>query len=192
MNKRNTTALAMLNDIMEFDNLPAQAVSKLKELQRLMVGLAAEYEPHPDPVSALKSLPALVRLKESTFEDDWTEAGMIGYLTSMIWDHDENCYQLVFEFGDFIEYNKSFLIDAYYPNDKTKKAVAKGALENKPLYNAIEAEQVENTVTTFYSPVVDGNLIENRDDEACIASLLNELVEPVIECYENPLSAKER
>lgn len=82
-----------------------------------------------------------VKFKESIFEEDFPEPGMIAWLTSIA-KTTEGCYKLTFNFSEFEERNDKYLTEVYYETRHTDNS--------KELYTAKEAGYYNNRYTVYY------------------------------------------
>lgn len=84
-----------------------------------------------------------VKFLKSIFEDDFTERGMIAWLTGVEYSKHDCSYILYFDFSEFEEYNKKYFRETYYPNIHTGN--------EKPFYTAIEAGMYTPKLSVYFS-----------------------------------------
>jgi hypothetical protein len=106
----------------------------------------------PDMVSAIK-----VRFLKSIFEDDFTEKGMIAWLTDIQWSSTCHCYVLFFDFTEFEEENDKYFKASYFPNSRTKEIAYKTGRE---LFTAKESGEYYPKYSVYFSVSTD-----SQDDE---------------------------
>jgi len=111
-----------------------------------------------------KDFPIKVKFKQTIFEDEFVESGMIAYLTKVEIDEnasdveEEKVYCLWFNQEPFASYNEILLTDCYYPNIHTVD------LPKKQYYTAKEAGMFKMRWTSYLS-VFEGQSFESVASE---------------------------
>lgn len=115
-----------------------------------------------DIVDAIK-----VQFLRPIFEDDFPDKGMKAWLTDIEWSDQDGCYILYFDFTDFLEENKKYFKECYYPNRHTKELEESGRIQ----FTALEAGYYEPKYGVYFS------VGEGRDDAAFAEEIKNYLRE---------------
>lgn len=111
-----------------------------------------------------RDFPIKVKFKQTIFEDEFVESGMIAYLTKVEIDknasdvEEEKVYCLWFNQEPFANYNEILLTECYYPNIHTK------GLLDKQYYTAKEAGMFKIRWTSYLS-VFEGQPFESVASE---------------------------
>lgn len=110
--------------------------------------------------------PIKVRFKEPFFDDDFTEVGVVGYITDIALN-DHRCLEVKMDFSEFTDINTPILKSKreYYPNSYTPN----DDREIK-LYDCFEAGHYKEQAIFYYGCLDSLSVFEN-------ISLLNEYVE---------------
>lgn len=108
-----------------------------------------------------------VQFLRPIFEDDFPDKGMKAWLTDIEWSDQDGCYILYFDFTDFLEENKKYFKECYYPNRHTKELEESGRI----LFTALEAGYYEPKYSVYFS------VGEGRDDAAFTEEIKNYLRE---------------
>lgn len=108
-----------------------------------------------------RDFPIKIKFKQTIFEDEFVESGMIAYLTKVEIDEsdsEETVYCLWFNQEPFAKYNQTLLTECYYPNIHTK------GLPDKQYYTAKEAGMFKMRWTSYLS-VFEGKSFESVAEE---------------------------
>ena len=102
---------------------------------------------------------AKIRFKNAFDADEsFIERGMVAWFTGFEWDSRKECYQLFFDFSDFMCENSKYFREIYYENDLTKKLGVQ-----KKFYTALETGDYNPKYWVYFS-AEDG---KNDDNLLC-------------------------